>query len=91
MAEEVILPKWGLTMEDAVVHAWRKQEGEAVTAGEVLVEIETDKITTELEAPLDGYLAKIMVQAEETVPVGAVLALIAATPDEAAAIRQTRQ
>ena len=87
MAEELILPKWGLTMEDGVVHAWRKREGDSVAAGEVLVEIETDKITTELESPVDGYLAKILVQAEETVPVGTPLALIAASSEEAAQLR----
>jgi pyruvate dehydrogenase E2 component (dihydrolipoamide acetyltransferase) len=87
MAEELILPKWGLTMEDGVVHAWRKGEGDPVTAGEVLVEIETDKITTELESPCSGYLAKILVQSEETVPVGTLLALIAASKEEAAQLR----
>ena len=87
MAEELILPKWGLTMEDGVVHAWRKREGDPVATGEVLVEIETDKITTELESPSDGYLAKILVQADETVPVGTLLAVIAATREEAAQLR----
>jgi pyruvate dehydrogenase E2 component (dihydrolipoamide acetyltransferase) len=87
MAEELTLPKWGLTMEDGTVGTWRKQEGDPVRADEVLVEIETDKITNELFAPIDGYLAKILVQADETVPVGTLLALIAATAEEAAAIR----
>jgi len=87
MAEEVILPKWGLTMEEGTVRAWLKQEGDAVTADEVIVEVETDKITNELLAPVSGILAKILVQAEATVEVGTPLAIIAATPEEAAEIR----
>ena len=87
MAEEVILPKWGLTMEEGTVSAWFKQEGDAVSADEMIGEVETDKITNELVAPISGVIAKILVQADETVEVGTVLAIIAATPEEAAAIR----
>ena len=84
MAEEVILPKWGLTMDEGTVRVWLKQEGDTVTADEVIVEVETDKITNELMAPVSGILARIFVQADETVEVGTVLAIIAATPEEAA-------
>ena len=84
MAEEVILPKWGLTMDEGTVRTWLKQEGDSVAADEVIVEVETDKITNELLAPVSGILAKILVPADETVPVGTVLAVIAATPEEAA-------
>jgi pyruvate dehydrogenase E2 component (dihydrolipoamide acetyltransferase) len=87
MAEDVILPKWGLTMEEGTVRAWFKQEGDAVAEGETLGEVETDKITNELVAPSSGILAKILAQADETVVVGTVLAVIAATPEEAAQIR----
>ena len=52
-----------------------------------IVEVETDKITNELLAPVSGILAKILVQAEETVEVGAPLAIIATTPEEAVEIR----
>jgi len=76
MAEEVILPKWGLTMDEGTVRVWLKQEGDAVTADEVIVEVETDKITNELLAPVSGILTKILVQADETVEVGTVLAII---------------
>jgi pyruvate dehydrogenase E2 component (dihydrolipoamide acetyltransferase) len=87
MAEEIILPKWGLTMEEGTVRAWTKQEGDAVTVDEVIGEVETDKITNELMAPISGILAKILVQPDETVEVGTVLAIVAATAEEAAAIR----
>jgi pyruvate dehydrogenase E2 component (dihydrolipoamide acetyltransferase) len=87
MAEDVILPKWGLTMEEGTVRTWLKQEGDAVAADEVIVEVETDKITNELLAPVTGVLARILVPADATVPVGTVLAVIAATAEEAAQIR----
>ncbi|MBL8055741.1 MAG: lipoyl domain-containing protein [Anaerolineales bacterium] len=88
MSEDVILPKWGLTMEEGTLKTWRKREGEAVAEGEVLADVETDKVSTELPAPVAGILARILVQEEETVPVGTVLAVIAATAEEAAALRQ---
>lgn len=87
MAIEVILPKWGLTMEEGMVSEWRKQEGDAVAEDEIIADVETDKITNELPAPGSGIVAKILVDAGETVEVGTVLALIAATPEEAAELR----
>jgi pyruvate dehydrogenase E2 component (dihydrolipoyllysine-residue acetyltransferase) len=88
MAENVILPKWGLTMEEGTVTAWRKQEGEAVAEGELIAEVETDKINNELPAPITGYIAKILVPAGECVPVGTSLVILAATEEEAEAIRR---
>lgn len=88
MSEDVLLPKWGLTMEEGTLKTWRKRVGEAVAEGEVLADVETDKVSTELPAPVAGILARILVQEEETVPVGTVLAVIAATAEEAAALRQ---
>ncbi len=74
---EVIMPKWGLTMEYGTMGPWRKSEGERVTAGEVIAEVATEKITNELESPVDGILAKILVpEGTEEVPVGTVLCLI---------------
>ena len=87
MAIEVILPKWGLTMEEGMVSEWRKQEGDAVAEDEIIADVETDTITNELPAPGSGILAKILVDAGETVEVGTVLALIAETPEEAEALR----
>jgi pyruvate dehydrogenase E2 component (dihydrolipoamide acetyltransferase) len=88
MAENVILPKWGLTMEEGTVTAWRKQEGEAVAEGEVLADVETDKINNELPSPVSGVIARILVPVGEAVPVGATLAIIAATAEEAEQLRQ---
>lgn len=77
MTTEVILPKWGLTMEEGMLVAWLKQEGERVEAGEVIAQVETEKITNELEAPVGGVIAKILVaEGTEEVEVGTVLCLI---------------
>jgi pyruvate dehydrogenase E2 component (dihydrolipoamide acetyltransferase) len=89
MAQNVILPKWGLTMEEGTVTAWRKQEGEAVAEGEVLADVETDKINNELPSPVSGVIARILVPVGEAVPVGATLAIIAATAEEAEQLRQS--
>lgn len=77
MATEVILPKWGLTMEDGTLVAWRKNEGDRVEAGEIIAEVETEKITNELEAPVSGVISRILVdEGTEEVQVGTVLCLI---------------
>ena len=90
MATEVILPKWGLTMEDGTVVAWYVDEGEHVVEGEVIAEVETEKVENELEAPCAGVVARILVDEDETVDVGTVLAVIADNEAEAAAIARSR-
>jgi pyruvate dehydrogenase E2 component (dihydrolipoamide acetyltransferase) len=87
MSENVILPKWGLTMEEGTVTAWHKREGDRVAEGEMLAEVETDKINNELPSPITGIIARILVTAGETVPVGTTLVIIAASAHEAAEIR----
>ena len=86
MATNVILPKWGLTMEDGTVVAWYVDEGDHVVAGEVIAEVETEKVENELEAPCAGVVARILVDEDETVDVGTVLAVIAGDEAEAAAV-----
>ena len=77
MATEVILPKWGLTMEEGTLVTWLKQEGDRVEAGEVIAEVETEKITNELEAPVSGVISKLLVEEDtEEIPVGTVLCII---------------
>jgi pyruvate/2-oxoglutarate dehydrogenase complex dihydrolipoamide acyltransferase (E2) component len=73
---DVELPKLADTLVEGTVARWLKQPGDAVRKGEPLVEIETDKINSELEAPADGVLAEVLVPEGETVPVGSVLARI---------------
>ncbi|MXV98086.1 MAG: DUF2118 domain-containing protein [Acidimicrobiaceae bacterium] len=86
MATNVILPKWGLTMEDGTVVAWYVDEGDHVVEGEVIAEVETEKVENDLEAPCAGVVARILVDEDETVDVGTVLAVIAANEAEAATI-----
>ena len=78
MAQQVIMPKWGLTMKEGKVVRWLKGEGDPVEAGEALFEVETDKITNSVEAVGSGILARIIVPEGEVAPVQAVLAIIAA-------------
>lgn len=76
MAVEVRLPQWG-EMTGATVVRWLKREGETVSKGEPLLEIETEKIQTEMEAPAAGTVSRIVAAEGSTASVGAVLAVIA--------------
>lgn len=78
MPTEVVMPKLGLNMTEGLLVEWLKKEGDAVKKGDLLFSVETDKITTEAEANVDGVLAKIFVQAGETVPIRAVVGVILA-------------
>lgn len=73
---DVTLPKLADTLVEGTVTRWLKRPGEHVTAGEPLVEVETDKVNSEIEAPYDGTLTEIVVPAGVTVPVGEVIARI---------------
>jgi pyruvate dehydrogenase E2 component (dihydrolipoamide acetyltransferase) len=77
MAEEIVLPQWGMEMQDATIVKWLKQEGDAVREGEPLVEVETAKIETEMESTASGVLAHILVPEGVTVPIRTVLAIVA--------------
>lgn len=73
----VRMPKWGLSMQEGAIVDWWKREGDAVTEGEDLVDIETSKLTNVCEAPAAGVLRRIVAQPGETLPVGALIAVIA--------------
>ena len=79
----VTMPKWGLAMSEGTVVAWHTQEGAVVAAGDELMDIETTKITNVFESPVAGHLRRRVVAAGATVPVGALLAVVAeaATPE----------
>src|SRR5271157_4763162 len=81
MAVKVMMPKGSDTMTEGKVLKWLKKEGDAVSTGEAVVEIETDKVNMEVEAMGSGILRKVMVDAGKVVPVGELLALVA-KPDE---------
>lgn len=70
---EIVVPTLGESVSEATVAQWLKKEGEAVKADEPIVELETDKVTLEVNAPADGVIAKITVGEGESVEVGAIL------------------
>jgi len=72
---EIVVPTLGESVTEAIVARWLKQPGEAVGADEPLVELETDKVTLEVNAPAAGTLAELKAAAGATVAVGALLAL----------------
>lgn len=75
-AQEVTLPALGESVTEGTVTRWLKAEGDTVEVDEPLLEISTDKVDTEIPSPVAGTLQKIVVQEDETVEVGAVLALV---------------
>lgn len=82
MATDVIIPVLGMSQDSGLLVQWLKQPGDAVRAGEVLFEVETDKAVVEIEAPADGVLGPWLVGEGEVVPVTEVVARIYA-PGEA--------
>ena len=74
MAISVVMPALEIAQETGKLVAWRKQEGDPVAKGEILLEIETDKAVMEIESPGDGILAGVKAQAGSVVPVGQTIA-----------------
>lgn len=70
------MPKYGMTMEEGTVNQWRKAEGDRISKGEVLLEIQADKATMEVESDLEGVVLRILVGEDQTVPCGTPLAWI---------------
>lgn len=84
MAIEVRVPSMGESIVEAVIGAWRKHEGDPVAPGDVLVELETEKVNVEITAEQAGVLQKILKREGETVTVGEVIALLAEGAEVAA-------
>ncbi|MEZ4729763.1 MAG: biotin/lipoyl-containing protein [Caldilineaceae bacterium] len=76
MATNITVPALGESVVEATIARWLKQEGDAVKAGEAVVELETDKVDLEVPAEKDGVLSKIARQAGEDVQIGDVLGII---------------
>lgn len=76
MATQVVMPKLSPTMEEGQLARWLKKEGEAVSMGEPLAEIDTDKATMEMQSLGNGVLRKILIQEGESAPLGQVIAII---------------
>src|SRR5579859_7511616 len=78
MAVSVVMPALEMAQETGKLLAWLKKEGDSVKKGEPLLEIETDKVTVEVEAPADGILSALKVREGTDVPVGQTIAWIVA-------------
>jgi len=76
MSVDVVMPDFGNDSKGGTVVAWHKRAGERVAAGELLVEVMTDKVNVEVECPASGTLSEILVQADGDAPVGAAIARI---------------
>jgi pyruvate/2-oxoglutarate dehydrogenase complex dihydrolipoamide acyltransferase (E2) component len=91
MSHEVIMPALGMAQDTGLLVAWHKQPGDAIKVGDVLMDVETDKSTMEVEAQAAGFLCDVRAFAGEDVPVGNVIAVIAAQmPTGAAAAASER-
>ena len=89
MPTPVRMSKLGWTMEEGTVLQWYKKEGESVTEGQPLLEVETDKVAIDVESPASGILRAIKVGAEETVAVETVIAIIAGPHEPLQEITET--
>lgn len=76
MAAKVIIPKGGMGTTEGTIVRWLKNEGDIVSAGELIVEIETAKAVEEVEAPVSGILTKILLPEGETAEVYTEIAII---------------
>ena len=88
MTTDLILPKFNMDMEGAVLLRWLRAEGDRVELGEPVAEVETDKVNMEVEATADGFLFDLRYAEGDTVPVTMTIARIA--EDEAAMVQAQR-
>src|SRR3712207_601993 len=79
---EVIMPKMGDAMEEGTLLKWLKSEGDEVSEGDAIAEIETDKVTLELEAENSGTLAQLIADEGQDIPVGEAIAFIQGEGEE---------
>src|SRR5208337_54946 len=89
MTIKVRMPKVGLTMTEGKIVEWKKREGEWVEKGEIFFVFETEKVTFEMEASQSGFLAKILAEVDDIVPVGEVVALL--TEEQGEVVEQMDQ
>jgi len=83
-----MLPALSPTMEMGTIVSWDKQEGDELSEGDLLAQIETDKATMEFETPEEGFLAKILIPAgSKDVPIGKLLCIIVENKEDVAAFK----
>src|ERR1044071_926839 len=92
MSIRVVIPQIGQSIAEATIVKWFKKPGEAVQKGEILVEIGTDKINTEIPSPASGVIESLLVSEGETVPVMTEIAILrGGEPESAAAPAEVRE
>jgi pyruvate dehydrogenase E2 component (dihydrolipoamide acetyltransferase) len=81
--QPIVMPKWGLSMDEGTLTAWLVKEGDDIRKGQEIAEIESTKIANAFEAPRDGHVRRLVAQVGDVLPVGALLAVLApaATPE----------
>jgi pyruvate dehydrogenase E2 component (dihydrolipoamide acetyltransferase) len=82
----ISIPKWGLAMEEGTLTSWLVAEGDAISKGTEIVEVETSKIANVIEAPADGLLRRRVASEGDTKPVGALLGVLSDADEDDAAI-----
>ena len=90
MAIEIVMPKLAMAMSEGTVLEWKFEQGVHVDVGQVIVEIETEKVTYEIEATTNGYL-NIVTMPGETVPVEVVIGLLAESEEELLALSDSEK
>lgn len=76
MRIEVVLPKWGMTMQEGTITSWLVPVGTSVNEGDAIAYVETEKVETELTAPATGTLVEVVVAEGSTIDVGTCIAWI---------------
>src|ERR1041385_6513224 len=89
MATQVVMPKLSPTMEEGQLARWLKKEGDKVSMGEPLAEIDTDKATMEMQALSNGVLRKILINEGESAPLGQPIAIIGEADEDIAELIKT--
>lgn len=74
--EPIYMPKYGMTMTEGIITEWHFQEGDEVQQGDALVTVETEKVDTDIEAPVSGKLVDVRYAVDDEVPVGEIIAYI---------------
>ncbi len=87
MPHEITMPQLGMAQDSGVILSWQKQPGDAVKADDILMEVETDKATMEVEVGHGGYLAEIRAETGVPIPVGDVIAIVSDNADDAVAAK----
>ena len=75
--QPIVMPKWGLAMEDGTLTKWSVAPGQSVAKGQEIADIETTKIANVFESPAEGVIRRLVAPEGQTLPVGALLAVIA--------------